>query len=328
MKNLFIDSPNFVYLRVQWFTWQTGGLLSIGNFTPESAQVINQITNEVRTDYPIVLDFKDIENEMQGAFMELVQNINSQNRKVVFWNYIQLDQVINRYLTEIGLNISQKKTGNFLLLNSDGNDNLLNDLETAIVQECQNEIQRIIGRSFQLFDSKDYEFLTSTPIMATGEFNAANIISIPRDFILVSLALSDKLQQVLAQKTVGLNKHRILSVSMRGSIFASVISVINDMDIDIVDHLGPKQMILEYDVIENLKNNNEFDEYIYVGDFTVGGTEVKMARTFASLNDIFLSEAIVLGSLTSPNIFATQFNLHQLCSLKNLESEAKYKLEF
>jgi hypothetical protein len=302
--------------------------MTIGNFTPEASSTLNSIISEVRNDYPLILDFKDVDNEMQGAFKELVLHITKCKRKIVLHNYNQLDEHINRYLTEFGGGIEQKKNDSFLLLNSDGDDNFLNDIDAEINLECQKEITKIVKNCFQEFPSKNFEYLSSTPILATGEYNASNIIANPRNFMILSLSLSDKLQEILALKTTGLNNVKVLAVSLRGSILASVVSIINDIPIDIVDHLGPKQMILEYDVIEKLKTNNSFEEYIYVGDFTIGGTEIKIAKTFSSIHDIHLADALVIGSFSEPEIFKAQFSLNQICSLKGLNDNAKYKLEF
>jgi hypothetical protein len=141
--------------------------------------------------------------------------------------------------------------------------------------------------------------MESTLLWANGVFDARVLISNPSTFTWVCLAMADQLDGLLARENVPPGPKRLLSVSLRGSPFAAAASLISQaqLPVEIVDHMGPKHRILEEHRLERL---GEQAQYIFFGDFVVGGTELKVAMTYAHTRECSLNHAVVIGALKEP----------------------------
>jgi hypothetical protein len=116
---------------------------------------------------------------------------------------------------------------------------------------------------------------------------------------------------------------KLLAVSLRGSPFASAVSLLINKSYDTIDHLGPRHKLFDFELLDNFKKGIR---YIYVGDFIVGGTEVKIAKAYAELLGCELNFAIVLSSLLDPDVFKDSFNLITLTRIKEIVPDADYQL--
>ncbi len=93
--------------------------------------------------------------------------------------------------------------------------------------------------------------------------------------------------------------------------------------LEIVDHMGPKQALLEGYATGSPRTGLD---YIYIGDFLIGGTEVKVAASYAFAHGCSLKEAIVVGSLLPPNEYKIGANVDSLVCLRNCNCKQIYKL--
>jgi hypothetical protein len=136
----------------------------------------------------------------------------------------------------------------------------------------------------------------------------------------ISFYLSDKLAQIIEVEK--LIEVVLVSASLRGAIFTSVLGILNDLDYINIDHIGPIHKV--YD-IHSLEAKHRNKNYFFIGDFVFGGTEIKLTKVYSSFWGANLDHALVLGSLFDVNVFS-DFKLHELFILKEISKEANYKL--
>ncbi len=183
-------------------------------------------------------------------------------------------------------------------------------------------IDELVSNSFIKYDFK--KILSSTPVLAPGEFNASKILSEPLSFKWLVLLMVDLIVYNTEKKS---NQNiTIIASSLRGSALAiSVWEVLQDyfgVDIYIIDHLGPN-----YDITESvdikIKSNHKV---IYIGDFLIAGTELKTTDMYCNNYGGKISSAFVIGKYTDNNIFMDRIELYSLTNLKNCVDELKYEL--
>ena len=98
--------------------------------------------------------------------------------------------------------------------------------------------------------------------------------------------------------------------------------ILNDLDFINIDHIGPIHKVYDSNSLDlNHRNRN----YLYIGDFVFGGTEIKLTKVYASFGGAKLNHALVLGSLFDSSVFS-DFKLHELNTLREISDEAKFKL--
>lgn len=164
--------------------------------------------------------------------------------------------------------------------------------------------------------------LASTPVRTTIAYNARTILACPPQFIWTSLLLADELRGTLATMK-GVKKPVVLAVSLRASPFAVAASQLNSVSCEIVDHMGPTPKILEDQLSIGPRVN---EECIYIGDFCIGGTELRIAQTYAYLRGRALRRAIVIGCLVCEGNAFPGIDVRALVDLRVISPHAKYEL--
>ena len=114
----------------------------------------------------------------------------------------------------------------------------------------------------------------------------------------------------------------LVSSSLRGAIFTSILGILNNLEYVNIDHIGPIHKVYDF---ESLNIAHQDRNYFYVGDFVFGGTEIKLTKVYASFIGAKLNHALVLGSLFDSEVFK-DFKLHELHTLHKIREEADYKL--
>jgi hypothetical protein len=187
-------------------------------------------------------------------------------------------------------------------------------------------LRNYIRESFHKHDSGKYELLHSTPILATGIYNARHIICESYKFNWTLLHLEEELDKLV--KEWDPRKHCILSGSLRACPFAAALAFMktSPISLEIMDHFGPHSAFLEeHDLASSSRPKGL--EYVYVSDFMIGGTELKIARAWASQKGNSLSKALFLGTLWDPKAHSfTKVDVARLVSLKGLHPQAKHSL--
>lgn len=190
-----------------------------------------------------------------------------------------------------------------------------------------NHMKALVAGCFHKYEA-GLARLPSTPILATGEFDARHVISDPDSFVWAVLLMEDQLEAIIGSRGCEegpkRTQVRLLAASLRGSPLAAGVQVLSsrEAEIEIVDHMGPRHKVFEEYRLGPL---NAGGEYIYVGDFTIGGTELRVAQAYAVAHGARLSDAIVLGCALSPDQYGAPPRVRPLVTLPECCPEGKYE---
>jgi hypothetical protein len=321
----YLEFTNFIYIRLNGLIWVHNGLINPNNLDKDSGDAIKVICEEVGGNKPLLIDCKGVNNIIDHSWDLFFKELELKKREAIFYNSSGLTQYINKSSKEFCTSLIIKDDNKGVICIYD--DEIKLKFNKKVIEEINlkiiSNIKSYVRESFSIFKNNEFKYLKSTPILASGEFDSTLIISNPEYFYWTAITLSDLVGSLIEENQVGTfkNKPRILSVSLRSSPFANIIGLFQNCYLETIDHFGPINKFFE---INNLDNSGV--EYIYIGDFVFGGTELKIARNFALWNNAKLDYAVCIGSLFDTNIYS-DITLKRLVSLDNkLHSKAEYKL--
>lgn len=322
----YLSHSSWTYTTVDGLIWLSSGLKLPTNLEEKACDSLIKIYKEINIGQPLVIDFRNIKDVADRALERLFTIFQEGTREVVLVNFENISDQINKNTSDHYHKDSQNNT------QTDGSCcKVLNQvgftgekLVEKINELRQQKVEEFVKSSFTKFDVPQY--LNSTPIKATGVYDAGKMITNHTAFYWVCLELSEKLKGLLNNGKINLNKElRLLTVNLKSSPFASVVSLLNNIPLVTIDHLGPKHKVYDLDILDGLENLKQYS-YIYVGDFCVGGTEIKIAKTYAGISNSYLNTALVIGSYFPSEVFKSAFNLFALVSIKELHPHAQFDL--
>jgi hypothetical protein len=130
---------------------------------------------------------------------------------------------------------------------------------------------------------------------------------------LVSIIENDKAKAMI----------RLLAVSLRGSPLAGAIGLLESKKIEIVDHMGPELKILEE---YTLRSTEEKTQYVFISDLILGGTELKIAQTYAVARGCILKHALAIGTLLKPEEYKGGIEVHSLLQITDACPDLTYSI--
>lgn len=323
----FLDHTDFVYSRMVGIAWNANRLLQPTVLTADAGGALLECAKNKRPEVPVVLNCKGISTIEDHALSGFEDYLKSTGRQAIVLIPASQDQLGKEVDSELGEVFTQKYRIGATHAHVYGkSDRTACQIETIIEQSKQLEqsyVSAVIKESYRAFDQP--ERLESTPLIASGVLNARSLISDPKKFIWISLLLADAFQAVVNEakpRTI-----RILAVSLRGSPFAAAVRVLSDTlspTLEIVDHIGPR-----HEVLEDHRFVCDFTggEYVLVGDFVIGGTEIKIARAYALAKGATLNNAIAIGSFLEPSAYSQTVTLRSLVQLSTVVPELKYEFQ-
>jgi hypothetical protein len=280
----------------------------------------------------IVIDLKRITdvdiNFLRGLFNQLKSN--EDNIDIVFLRCEIRD--FNELVATAGFITNYNTDKTIIAINTSDLRNKKHQLEkisTDYLFFIEKKVTEYITDTFGFHkknDSNTFELLLSTPLLANGEFDASKILLDPKKFLLITTYASDILEDFLLEMGINnTNNTKLLAVSLRSAPFASGLSQLLGYDFVTIDHLGPNHKLFNIDF-----NQKVFDksQYVYVGDFLVGGSEIRIAQNYIQFMGGVLNHAFVLGSYleNSDNRFKGKFDYKYLVGLKNAVPD--FKIQF
>lgn len=303
--------------------WCFNGLTNPNNIDKNAGDALTAIYEQVELAKPLIIDCKGISGITDHAIDNFFKSINTIKREVHFLNITTIEQQLNTGKKEFCPDVKKDVDDTCIAIYDNrkllkGNDKLEGQIKTVI----DSKISTFIGKSFHPYQQNKFNLLSSTPIYANGEFDAAQLVSDPESFYWSSIRMSDEVDAIVQQYRIGSVGFppKLLTVSLRSSPLAASIALLNNLQIETVDHFGP--LIKNYETDYSLAENRE---YIYIGDFTVGGTEIKISKTYALMKGAKLDHAIVLGSLWPKELYK-EFHLHSIARLREC-ADVAYSLE-
>lgn len=316
LNTLYFETTNLVYTRIQALTWATKGLSELSILEKSSADKLAEIIKNTSSEKIILANFKGVVRIDDHSMDEIYKAIGKNEKQLVILNAISLENDLMKLKKDFEVDITQKAEDKLIIIGKNKSFSLSKMLEEKN-EKTENYIKSVLENTFTKL--KDYKRLSSTPFYSNGEFNSKKIISTPKSFMWISLYLSDKLEEIIQTKKLGTNI-KLISASLRGAIFTVTLGLLNKLDYITMDHFGPINQVYDSNSIKA-----ENFEFIYIGDFVFGGTEIKITKTYIKANGGNLKHALVLGSLFDCEAFKS-FELYQLSPLKEINDEADYKL--
>ena len=183
---------------------------------------------------------------------------------------------------------------------------------------------RQVKKSFQPYDTE--KRLSSTPLKASGEFNATKILSHPAKFKWVVTIMAESINRIIQIDQP--KSLTIISASLRGAVIAGgvweILYYVCRPNLHLVDHMGPRYDILE---IPSKKDKSIAKYCIYIGDFMIAGTETKVVSSYCSLFGGNLKHAFVIGKYIDETYLSNDIQLHALVNLKECVADLQYVLD-
>jgi len=306
--------------------WRINGPSRIKNVDNSSGKELLELVEKKKGDFnPIVIDLKDIVTITDGALSNFFEFIINNKKEIYFINNSAVRQTIRNLYDEYNgdkkIQLTDKE-GVIIFHEDKISMDYSNDgLRSIINKFIDEEINNIVKGAFVENEGLKFAPLMSTPILATGRFDASIITSNADNFTWVCVRMNDMVEELINEKNL-LNA-QLLSVSLRASPFANSISLLQDIPMRTIDHLGPFQKKW------NFNSLNEYTQpevnYIFIGDFIVGGTELKLANLYSKYCSSNLEHAVVIGRVLEKDRYSG-FNVNAITSLHEVNSKCKYKL--
>lgn len=317
IKNLYFETTNTLFSRAQALVWVANGLSFLDLFEKSSGNLLGKIIDTCPAEKSLIINFKGIIRFDDHCLDEVYNSLKGNKKQIIIINGEHLLHDFIKLKKDKPINVNHDTTNKIIII---GNSRTIDIVELLDEREKSAKIyiNNVLKSTFSKFDN--FKRLCSTPFLANGEFDSKKIIENPKDFMWISFYLSDKLSQII--ETEKLSNVLLVSASLRGSTFNSILGILNELDFINIDHIGPIHKLYDLNNLD-LKHRNR--NYLYIGDFVFGGTEIKLTKVYASFVGAKLNHALVLGSLFDSSVF-TDFKLHELNTLREITTEAKFKL--
>lgn len=316
-RRVYFETSNTIYTRAQALVWVANGLSELNLFEKSSGKLLSSIIDNLEEQKSLLVNFKGIVRFDDHSLDEVYDSLEDNKKQLVILNGEQLVSQLVRLKKEKEVNINHDAANKIIVLGNSKNIKINDLLEEK--EECIDKyVIRVLQSTFTKFN--EFKRLCSTPFLASGEFDSKKIIESPKDFMWFSFYLSDKLSEIIASEK--LKDIVLVSASLRGAIFTSILGILNDHEYINIDHVGPIHKVYDF---ESLNIEHQDRNYFYIGDFVFGGTEIKLTKVYASFIGAKLNHALVLGSLFDSKVF-TDFKLHELNTLSKITEKADYKL--
>lgn len=323
MPTLYIAFTDFIYVRVTAVIWINNGLINVNNLPKASADYLTELYEKIENNKPIIFDCKNVSNIIDHSWDQLFKSIKKNKRSVFFINSTGIEQKISLAYNEFCKLGKYQIIDHFVSISFSDSFEVTEPVLKSISQKLQENCESYILSTFCKHENGEHRLLSSTPFYANGEYTASKLISDRDIFVWLSISFADFVQSEIVKYKIGKEKGyplKFLSVTLRSAPFASALSLLLNYSFQTIEYLGPQRNYLG----SKSPNFNEKYEYLYIGDFSFAGTEIRITQMYAYMNGCKLKHVFVLGSLFLEDRFS-DFVLHSLTDLTKNKS-ADYKL--
>jgi len=318
-QDIAFVGTKFIFSRMQVLIWCSNGTSLLHSVEKNACDTLADLITNYCPDKPLVLNFKGIVNIDDHAFDNIFKALEENTRQLIIVNGYHLFEKINRLKKESKASLNSNADENWVSIGKPNNI-VIQDIEFERKLLIETFIKETVKESFVPFSSK--KRLHSTPILANGEYNSNLILSDIRKFIWTCFFLSDEIERIIDKHK--LNNIKLLTASLRGAPFAAMIGLIKNYQFETIDHFGPKHKVFDIEFLNRIEKDTN---YIYIGDYCFGGTEIKLAKTYTEMKSAKLCHALVIGNLIDSLHFQDEFELTSLQSLNGLNSNAQFTLQ-
>lgn len=329
--NYFVPHMEFNYTRILLFSWEcnseptnlseTNGLFFVDKLASyiavtNASRVVINCNNVVDIDDHFLDPIQDF---LKGSKVELYFYSNDKIHSLV--NYID-----DHFDGDLGINKQYFKDDDNSVICLSKNSFCSSEALGLISKSRELEqkgLENIVSDSY--FKNTDKEILSSTPLIPTGHFNATEIISDPSRFRWLVLLLVESIHKVVQEEQP--KRYTIVASSLRGAAIAGsvkeLLHFLSGPNLCVIDHIGPNHDVIERPYFHNLSQS---DYCVYIGDFLIAGTELKITQAYCSIWNGKIRHAFVIGKYTKQKSFANGIVLHSLVQLLDCITELDYKL--
>ncbi|TKT92665.1 hypothetical protein [Dyadobacter frigoris] len=327
MNEFYLYTEHFCYTSIEGILWRISPF-NLSNFIPEKpteslARIVDSAGSKT-----IVIDWDGISNLHIHSLNSFLKKLKSFGKTALFINYAGLEKSKLTDPCKV-YEINHVSIGDEILILSPNpiqNSNYkIEDIYQEIQKARNNKVTDSILNSAEFHYNGEFKPLASTPLLSNGEYNSNKIIGVPSSFFWVTFALAEKVKQIVEQYRIGNAKRpaKLISVSLRASALGAAVSMLTGIPLETINHFGPvnKPFNIEADLSFTC-------DYIYIGDYTIGGTEIKIAQTYAALKNSILNHGVVLASLFTSSDYEHIVKIHPLIDSLNSKIGSYSKIEF
>ncbi len=312
------------YFDFRRVSWAVNGIGSINVVSDQAVDYLLELVNSAPADTGIFIDFSRLGTLVEARsqlsiLLESERKFTPPEQRALFlWGLSEKHcSTLSRFLLSSHVRAQSVKhpdgyiTHSILYAGNGFNESEIYAtdalaLRRELLQEEEQKAQKIICDSFDSFGSEERK-LFSTPLVTNGFFDPQKIIGTPLHFTRICLALEAKYRaqqsQIEATKTEkGCEQIRFLCASLRASPFVGALSLLCDVSFNIIGP-GINSKVLSETVANPLTPRAL---YVFVADFIVGGTEIRIAESFAAHRNSHVSHCLCLGTLLSPKVYNTR----------------------
>lgn len=319
---------------VTLYTWRANGLASIRTLASSSCKDL--VDNNLGSEEILMLDFRLISSIVDHTWTEealpliitrpiLCVNMEDEVKQSLKQETIEINASVefdsNRY-GQIAYHELSDNSAIICFVKDIGNTDWA-AYEKIYHSEIEKKVEETIAESF----TKNSEYtdiqLKSTPIYTNGKFNSAKIIADNSSLYFITVVLADFVEKSL-QSRLGVELYHIISVSLRGAVFGSLVAKILSLPFVTIDHLGPIAKV--HVKSDQFFNSSPPARYVLISDFVFLGTELKLADSVVKFNRSSINMVCSLGTLFEEDRYKPH-TVKTLTQLTLLSTGAKYALD-
>jgi len=325
MNSPLLDHKDFSYVRLLAVTWHANVLTPSMCTSLAGARLLQWVE---QLNQPLIVNCAGISTIEDHSLTSLENFLTSNGRAVAFLVANGNERLANEIHSELkAAYVCSESIGQYEVSVYGGRSQakaLQSSMEDFVGQIKNLEhdfVTKAVRNCYKHF--KTPERLDSTPLLASGRLNARALISDPIQFTWISLLFAEQFERVIEEARPRTNG--VLAVSLRASPFAAAVRLLAHTcspSLEIIDHIGPRHDLLEASVGEPDMYGRE---YILIADFVVGGTELKIARTYAMSQGATIKNAIAIGAFLSGDAYDKNIALKSLINIPEVVPELTYQ---
>ncbi len=326
----FLSSDDIAYTRALLFTWESDSNPS--NFSETNGEFFISKLKSFLTENDsenIVINCNHIIDLDDHSFKQVAEFVKKSKLKFLFYSSDGQNEIykyLSNYFSEIDGWNSMVESENNIRYSFISNTNTKPNVLIAKAEEIEtNKIIKMVGDSFR--PHPEGIDLSSTPLWATGHFDANIINSKPSKFRWIISILAEKIS--IEAKKSKIVSYTIVASSLRGATIAAsvkeILHYLSDVSLHIFDHFGPKHELRDLPFSTLFKKDTTC---IYIGDFMLGGTEIKLTKTYCHILGGNLKKVFVLGKFTENNKLGDQVDIYSLVQLPDCVDKQQHELKY
>ena len=262
----------------------------------------------------------------QKVFERMFNQHQTKDRKILFFNMeSELYERLLKDLENSGYIFEKYEKSNSYFSKNKIKSVAINnfDIIDITAKELKNNDIKIL-QNCSIKHKVQSERLLSTPIWSNYYFDVGKLFSDnPQKTTWILSRLCNKFRN-----TIRTNKKILLvSTSLHGTILATIMKeILNDSyEIETIcfDRLGPDLLINEI----NHNKKEKYDYIIYVCDFIIAGTELKILKALLALRKLSINFVFSIGTFLKSNEYNfDSITLESIVRTRDIHNDVKYAL--